>query len=405
MSFPFYIAKRYIFSKKKVAAINIISIISIVGVAVGSMAMLVVLAALNGLGSLVESLYSSFDPDIKIETTIGKTFTIEDTQLASIQQIDGVQYVIKTIEETCYLKYGDKESVATIKGVESDFVQMTGIDSMVVEGKMLLQNENYEYAIMGYGIAYSLSLYIDESLQYLSVYAAKRDGKYRASNPDDAFKISTIIPSGIFAINQDFDMKYLVTSYDFAKDLLEYEDEITALEIGLEPNADEKKVKEQLHQLLSDDFKIRTRYELNELIFKTNKTEKWISFLILAFILTIATFNLVGSITMLILDKKDDIAILKSMGANLKMIKRIFFFEGFLITIIGCLIGLLLGAILCILQQQIGLVPLQGVIVEYYPVKLIFSDFIVIVLTVLGIGTIASYFPVKFLAGRYYRAK
>lgn len=373
-----------------------------IGVGIGTMALIVVMSAFNGLENLVADLYSSFDPDIKIMIKEGKTFDALSVPREEIKKIEGVKYYCEALEETVYLRYKGSEAIATVKGVDNDFVNMSGLDSMMVEGKLILKSNGNNFAVVGYGIAYKLGLFIENVLEPLRIYSARRD-EFTAINPEQAFKQGSIMPSGVFMINQDFDLKYILVPLDFAKELLERKDEISSVEIGLEPGADESLIKEQINKLAGDNFEVKTRYELNELIFKTNKTEKWITYLILSFILIIATFNVIGSLTMLILEKKADMHILRSIGAEKTVIKRIFLFEGMLITLLGGLGGLFFGALLCLGQQLFGFVRLQGIIVEYYPVKLILFDFIAVIGTVMLIGFIASWVPVKYVTEKYLR--
>lgn len=361
------------------------------------MALIVVMSAFNGLENLVEKLYSSFDPDIKITAKEGKVFNRSDFPEEEIKKIKGVKFCSESLEETVYLRYKENEAVATIKGVENDFAKMNGIDSMITEGEFILHEKGNNFAVVGYGIAHKLGLFVENVFEPLRIFSARRE-EIATFNPEQSFKQGNIMPSGIFLINQDFDMKYILVPLDFARELLERENEISSVEIGLEKDADENFVKNEIATITGEKFNVQTRYELNEIIFKTNKTEKWITYLILSFILIIATFNVVGSLTMLILEKKDDIKILHSIGAEKSIIKKIFLTEGMLITLIGGLGGLLLGALLCMGQQQFGLVKLQGVIVDHYPVKLMPVDFLAVMGTVLSIGFCASWLPVKFVA-------
>lgn len=402
MKFPFYIAWRYLFSKKKHNVINIISAVSMLGVGIGAMALIVIMSAFNGLENLVAGLYSSFDPDIKITVKEGKVFNAGAISKEEILKIKGVKYYCEALEETVYIRYKDHEVIATIKGVEEAFDEMSGIDSMITEGEFILKTNGNNFAVAGYGIAYKLGLNIENVLEPLRIYTARRE-EISTLQPEQAFKLGNIMPSGIFMINQDFDFKYLLVPIDFARELLERGPEISSVEIGLTDDADKQYVKKEISRLAGDKFEVKTRYELNELIFKTNKTEKWITYLILTFILVIATFNVIGSLTMLILEKKEDMHILRSLGAEKKAIQKIFLFEGLMITFLGGISGLILGALLCAGQQLFGFVRLQGTIVEYYPVKLLPFDFITVILTVLLIGFFASWLPVKYVTAKYLR--
>lgn len=367
------------------------------GIGIGAFALIVVLSAFNGIENLVESLYSSFDPDIKITAVEGKTFSQSSLDKNQLLSLPGVAKASFTIDETVLLKYRDKQSVATIKGVESEFKYMSGLDTMMVEGEFLIENNQQPFAVLGYGISYYLSLFIEHNFEPVKVYAPKRTAGSSSLNPENAFAKVNIMPSGVFSINPDFDNKYVLVPFRFAQELLQYENRAGALEIGLTKGANPEDVKKAIESVVGSEFNVKTRYQLNEIIYKTNNSEKWITFLILSFILLIAAFNLIGSLTMLIIDKKPDILILKSMGANTSDIKKVFLLEGLMISGLGGLIGLVIGALLCLGQQAFGFVKLQGIVVDTYPIQLEVMDFTNIMAVVLFIGFLSSYFPVKYV--------
>lgn len=370
------------------------------GIGIGAFALVVVLSAFNGIENLVEGLYSSFDPSIKIIPAEGKTFDTSKFPKDKIIAIGDVQYFSYSLEETALLKYRDKQSVATVKGVEDDFLKMSSMDTLMTEGKLIIEHNSQPYAVLGYGISYYLSLFVQNNFDPIKIYAPRRAASGNELNPEDAFKQMNILPSGVFSINPDFDNKYILVPLSFARELQQHTSEATSVEIGLVNEDDADEVKEQIQQILGNDFVVKTRYELNEIIFKTNNTEKWITFLILCFILVIAAFNLIGSLTMLIIDKKQDIFVLQSMGANMSDIKNIFVLEGLLISCFGGGIGLVLGALLCKAQQLFSLVKLQGVVVEAYPILMKWTDFASIIGVVIIIGFVSSYLPVKFVLKR-----
>ena len=399
MNFPFYIAKRYFIAKKSHNVINIISWISVTGIAVGTLALVIVLSAFNGLEDLVEKLYASFDPDIKIEATKGKTFDVADFPKDKILQLDEVVFYNNAVEDVVLVKYMEKQTIATLKGVEPQFYEMTGLDTLLIEGKVIQDDSNK--MVLGYGIADKLSLYLHNMIvEQVSIIVPKK-GLKKAFVPTDEFTRKFAIPTGIFSVNPDFDTKYVVTPLRFAQKVLSYEGKVTSVELGLNKKADAEKVKEKIQSILGNDFSVKTRHELNELIFKTNKTEKWITFLILTFILVIASFNIIGSLTMLIIDKKKDIWILRTMGASRKVIRRLFFIEGMIINLTGAISGMVLGTIICVLQIQFGLLRLEGSVVEFYPMKLEAMDFVYITIIVLIIGLLASWYPVRVLTKRH----
>lgn len=400
MNLPFYIAKRYLISKKSHNVINIISWISVIGIAVGTMALIIVLSAFNGLETLVENLYASFDPDLKITIVEGKNFNEKDFPKEKILQLNEVQFYNAALEDVALIKYNDKQTVATIKGVQKSFYTMTGMDSLLIEGKIQHQSENENTIIMGWGIADQLSLFISQDIYQVSIIVPKKGNK-RGLTPGSEFNRKTAIATGIFSVNPDFDTKYVLGELTFVQNLLKHKGRISSVELGLKKGSDWNKVKEKVQQIVGSKYKVQTRYEMNELVFKTNKTEKWITFLILSFILVIASFNIIGSLTMLIIDKQKDVWILKTMGANNSVIRKIFFAEGMLINFLGAFTGMTLGAIICWSQIQFGWLKLNGGVVDTYPVELNLLDFINVSIIVILIGLIASWYPIRILTKKY----
>lgn len=366
------------------------------------MALIIVLSAFNGLENLVEHLYASFDPDMKITVKKGKTFNASDFPKDKILQIPEVAFYSETLEEVALIKYEDKQTVATIKGVERNFYEMCGIDTMLIEGEQQTLTTSENYIILGYGIADQLALFLPNNgfAKKVSVIVPKK-GHQKGLTPNSEFNRKWATPSGIFSVSPDFDTKYLLTSLPFAQQLTKHNNQISAIELGLKKEADWDVVKTKIEAIVGNQYEVKTRYELNELVFKTNKTEKWITFLILTFILVIASFNIIGSLTMLIIDKKKDVWILKAMGATHSTIRKLFFIEGMLINLVGALSGMLLGAFICWLQIRFGLLRLDGGIVEFYPMALELTDFINVSGVVLIIGLIASWYPVRVLTKRH----
>jgi len=392
----FYIAKRYLISKKSHHAVNIISWVSVISVGIGTFALVVVLSAFNGLEGLVESLFESFDSDIRIEAKHSKTFDTNEIDFDVLKNTKGVVNYTQVIEEVVGLRYKKNEAIATIKGVEASFIEMSQLDSALIEGESDLVRNEIPFALTGYGLASSLGLYMSQSADNLSIYAPKR--KIRSTlNPMNAVYQKMIAPGGVFYISPEYDNKYVVVPLDFAKSLLRYENEITSVEVKADENYDLEKLKVELQQQLGSNFKVSNRYEFNELIYKTNKTEKWVIFMILVFILVIAAFNILSSLSMLILEKKKDIQTLVSMGATKNLIRRIFFTEGLMINLSGALCGMALGLIVCWLQQYVGLIRLEGGIVEFYPVKVKAIEMAYILITVLAIGFLTAWYPVRNL--------
>lgn len=396
MNVPFYIAKRYLISKKSRNAINIISWISVFSVGVGTFALVVVLSAFNGLEGLVESLFESFDSDIKIEAKTGKTFSSSSINFEDIQQLDGYQNHTRVLEEVCGIQFKKQQTIASIKGVEDSFITMSELDSSLVEGTSVLVQNNVNFAITGFGVASNLGLYLTNSPENITIYAPKRS-KINTINPLESVYRRMIAPGGVFYISPEYDNKYMLVPLAFAQDLLDYTDEISGIEIKSKPDYNLEVLKEDLVHILGPDLEVKTRYEFNELIYKTNKTEKWVTFLILVFILIIAAFNILSSLSMLIIDKKKDISTLQSLGASNRLIRSIFFTEGILINLTGAISGLVLGVIVCLLQEYVGLIKLDGGIVEYYPVSVDPTELIYILITVVVIGFLTSWYPVRNL--------
>jgi lipoprotein-releasing system permease protein len=387
-------------SKKSQNVINIISWISVSGIAVGTMALIIVLSAFNGLETLVENLYASFDPDLKITLVEGKTFDVKDFPKDKILEIEEVQFYNSALEEVALIKYQDKQTVATIKGVEGSFYTMSGIDTMMIEGKVNHTSDTKNSIIMGWGIADQLSLFISQSVYQVSIIVPKR-GIKKGISPGSEFNRKMANATGIYSVNPDFDSKYVVADLSFVQKLLKHKGKLSSVELNLKEGADWEKVKQKVQQVVGDRYKVQTRFEMNELIFKTNKTEKWITFLILSFILVIASFNIIGSLTMLIIDKQKDVWILKTMGANNKVIRRIFFVEGMLINFLGAFIGMFLGGVICWAQTTFGLLQLESSVIDFYPVELNLLDFVNVSIIVIIIGLIASWYPVRILTKKY----
>jgi lipoprotein-releasing system permease protein len=402
MNLPFYIARRYLLAKKSQNAINIISGISIAGVAIGTMALIVVLSVFNGFDGIIKSLYNSFDPEIKISLTEGKTFDPGMYRFDEISQHPSVAGYAEVLEENALLRYGDRQHIATVKGVDEQYSKVTGIDSMIVDGEYLLWEGSRPKAIVGIGVAYHLAIGLN-FLNPINIYVIKRRGNI-SINPEQAINRKFIFPSGMFSIEQEINSRYLLVPLSFARELLQYSDEVSAIELKLHPGVDKEHAQEEIKHILGDEFTVKNRNEQNELFYRIMRSEKWAIFFILTFILIIASFNIIGSLTMLILDKKEDIDTLDSLGASLPLIKRIFLMEGWMISITGAVLGLILGSLVSWLQQEFGIIKLSGsgsFIIDAYPVVYQFADVIKVFFTVIGIGLLAAWLPVRYITRRY----
>lgn len=396
MNLSLFIARRYLFSKKSYNAINIISLISVCGVTLVTAALVVILSVFNGLEEVVVSLYNAFEPDIRIMPAEGKTIDTENFPRNKIIETPGIEEYCEVIEENALLKYKDKQYIARIKGVDSSFIRMTGVDTMMRRGKLLLEEGENNFAVMGLGVEYYLSANVKDYLNPIEIYVPKR-GKKGSLNPAQAFNIKTIFPSGTFSIQMEYDQKYVLVPKRFAANLLDYNNQVSSIELAINQSVTVDEAKENLKEILGNSYTVKDRFEQHELFYKILKSEKWAVYLILTFILMIAIFNITGSLMMLILDKKKDIGILRNMGAETSLLRRIFVNEGMMISMSGAVIGLFLGFLICGAQQYFGLVKLEGsgsFVIEAYPVKMQVMDFIYIFLTVFGIGLLASWLPV-----------
>jgi len=390
---PLYIAKRYLFGKKSKNVINYISAISVLVVAIVTMALFVALSVFNGLEGLIISMYDSFDADLKITPTAGKVF-VPDSRFEILKKNKGVISYSEVLEEDVLLKYGDKQFIGRMKGVSDSYKKTTQLDENIKYGDYMLRDSAVDYMLVGQGLAYSLSIGL-QLVEPVHVYAPSRNAKKIAA-PEKSYKHTYAYPVAVFQTQQDVDNKYFITSLSFARDLLGYKGEVSAVELSVD-SEQVASVKAQIKGILGPGFDVKDRYEQHDFIYKVLKSEKWGIFLIVSFILLIASFNVVGSLTMLIIDKRKDISILQSMGAESKLIKQIFLFEGWMISFLGAVIGLVIGIVLCWLQMQFGLLKLAAsgnFVVESYPVEIKTLDILWVFLVVMVIGFLAAYIPV-----------
>ncbi len=402
MKLSLYIARRYLFAKKSRNAINVISSVSVAGVAVGTMALIVVLSVFNGLETMVKSIFNTFDPDLKITAAAGKSFVPDSLKLKLLSKVNSVDCYSLCIEENALLKYGDKQYIATIKGVDDNYAKVTGIDSSMWDGKFVLKAENDRpYAVPGLGVANYLGLRIN-FITPLDIYVPRRSASADLS-PENAFVRRLIFPSGIYQVEQEYDSKYVYVPLDFARDLLEYDNRVSSIEVKFARGAKEEAVEKDVARLFDGGYVVRNKFQQQELFYRVMRSERLAIFFILTLILMVASFSIIGSLTMLIIEKERDIEILKSLGADNNLIRRIFIFEGWLISIIGALAGVILGFALCRLQQEFGLIRLrsESLIMSAYPVVMKIKDFVVVPATVLLIGYWAAWYPVRYLTKKY----
>ena len=403
MNTPYFIAKRYLFSKKSQNVINIISGISIFGITVATAAMVIVISAFNGVEGLVVSLFNAFEPDLKIESTVSKTFPSTIIP-QTITNEDDLQYFSKVIEETVIFKHYEQFAFGKIKGVEEDYLKMVDMPSQLLEsspgfdGTALVKDEG-NFGFAGYIIFQNLGGYIYDipnEFESLTIYSPKRNQKIRRQS-SSAFNTTLLPISGVFSFNNKVNENYVIVPFQLAKEILNYQSDVSAIELQYKENADIDKKKDEIQTILGTDFSVKTAYEQNELIYKTSKSEKWMVIVLLGFIFFLGTFTMVASITMLIIEKKDNIYTLRAMGANDTQLRKVFFIEGMLINGIGILLGLVLGLTVCYSQIYLGWLKMEGGMVENFPVLVKISDIFLILSITIFIGTITAYLPSKIL--------
>ncbi|CAG5086144.1 FtsX-like permease family protein [Parvicella tangerina] len=400
MKTTFYIARRYFFSRKSKSVINITSAISVLGIFVSTAAMIIVLSGFNGIESLVKELYSHFDPDITFTPAKGKSFHEDEIDFDQLMALEEVAYAYPVIEEITMVKHEEQYVFATMKGVGDVFFQSGLLEKSIFDGEGGIVD--YNTAIVGYGVQGKLQVAASDMYDNkVKVYGLLRTEK-ASKNNQEAFKSQDAYVRGVFSVNPEFDNKFILVSLDFARDLLEYEGDYTKFEVQVNKGFDPFVVKEKILGITGDTFTGKTRYELNEIIFKTNETEKWMVFLILGFIMIISTFNIIASLSMLILDKQKDIKTLISLGASQKMIKQIFILEGLMINFIGAFLGGFVGFAVCWAQIKFHFVKMENSVTDYWPVIVKWQDVLMIFSTVLIIGVVSSYLPVNYLVKRHF---
>ena len=409
MNFPFYIARRYLFSKKSTHAINVISGISVVGVAVATMALVVTLSVFNGFHDLVASFFTQMDPQLKITPVKGKTASADDPILTKIRHLSEVEVATECLEEQALAVYGDRQQMVIVKGVEDNFNQLTHIQEILEgDGDFELHAADLSYGIPGLGVAYQLGLgYTYE--HPLRIFAPRREGQLNMANPTEGFVVDDLYSPGVvFCMKQGkYDKNYILTSIAFTRHLFDLDGRLSSLEIRLKPGSDFERVKSQMEEIAAGKFYVQDRYEQQDDTFRIMKVEKLIAYVFLTFILMIACFNIIGSLSMLIIDKKEDVVTLRNLGATDHQITRIFLFEGRMISAIGAILGVLIGLLLCWLQQQYGIVRLGSsegsFVVDAYPVSVHPWDIVLIIITVIAVGFLSVWYPVRYFSRRLLR--
>lgn len=391
----FTFAWRYFRAKKSTNAINVIAWVSVSAITVGTAALIIILSAFNGFESLVKSLYSSFYTDIRVEPSSGKTITLTPAQIAALRKIPGFKQVTLMAEDKALLQNGELQTVVYVKGVDEHYGEVAGVPAKMIRGEFDLGDAESPRLVLGVGIENAIGVISDRALWPLTLYMPRK-GVADLSNPLDALGVGQVQPSGSFAIQQDFDNKYVLTNLDFARQYLNYgPEEYSAAEIAVTASSEVDMVKQEVGKLLGSQVNVLDRFEQNKTLYSTIRLEKWAIYGIFTLILLVAAFNMVGALTMLVLEKQKDIQVLQAMGATRQMIRKIFLTEGLVLAGIGATVGSLLAILLYFLQINYKLVPLQGesFLIDYYPVKLVWGDFVLVISTVMAIGLLASWFP------------
>ena len=415
MNFPFYIAKRYLFSKKSHNAINVISAISVCGVALATLALVCTLSVFNGFQDLVATFFTAFDPELKITAVTGKVFDGQEARIEALRRMPEIAVFSESLEENAMVQYKGRQTMADSVYI-SLLNQYTPLGRLKDNpgwkelGRKVTKREYEEvvdYAIPGIELVSILGTGI-KFLDPLEIYAPKRGAKVNMANPASSFNSADLYSSGlVFAVNQQkYDSSYILTSLQFARRLFQYDTEVSSVELKLKPDADVGSVKSKIQKILGDGFRVQDRYEQQADTFRIMEIEKLISYIFLTFILMIACFNVIGSLSMLIIDKKADVVTLRNLGASDKLITRIFLFEGRMISLIGAVVGVILGLILCFIQQEFGLLSLGGgnsggnFVVDAYPVSVHVWDIVIVFVTVLVVGFLSVWYPVRYLSRR-----
>ena len=403
MNFPFFIAKRYFTTNKSRSFVHIISWVSLFGVSIGTAALILVLSVFNGFEDLVLSMYNSFDPHLKITSTQGKTFNPNEakTLLLTFEEIEISALVL---EEKVLLKYQEKEYIATAKGVSDEYLELTDFNSLLIDGEYINGFESNNVAVVGRGVAYYLSTGIGSMFEQLSVFMPNRNSS-TLLNPSTAFEQSSVLPIGVFGVQAEVDAAYIITPLLFVQQLAERNNEVSSIEINLKDEGQMIALQEQLQKALGGKYNIKNRLQQQEFLYKILNTEKLAVFLILTFIMIIATFNIIGSLSMLMLDKKKDIATLRSLGCTVQVIQSLFFKKSMLTIILGIGLGLFFGLGLAFLQQTFGFISMGGgsFVINTYPIAIAFLDVLLVSVTVFIIGVLASWYPAKLLGRKLFK--
>ncbi len=388
-----FIARRYLISKKSTNAINIISLISISGIFIGTAALIIILSVFNGFQGIALTMYNSFSPELRMEARLGKTFDPDSAGSGKIRTLGNVRMLVSSLEEKASLVYNNKSTIAILRGLSPEFERTHSLDTMMIDGKVRLQDGPVDLCLLGAGIQYRLSVQT-KSMDPITVFSPMRHSEGLLPGQGPQLNRLDLFPEGVFSIQEDYDDQYILTSLRFMRKLLNEPVRVSSLDIYVRPGSDIDKIKQKIKAIAGPAYTVKDRFEQNEILFKVLNSEKWAVFLILSFILMIAVFNVMGSLTMLVIEKKKDIGILTGMGAPASLIRGIFLAEGLMIALAGAAGGLLAGLIFCVLQQRFGFISIgnaKSFVVSTYPVILKWNDFLYVFLTVFSISFIASW--------------
>ncbi|MFR0678054.1 FtsX-like permease family protein [Dysgonomonas mossii] len=405
MNLALHIARRYLFAKKSHNAINIISMISVCGITVATMALVCALSVFNGFTDVVANTFSAFDPELQITPAKGKVFDPTSKKIEEIKALPEIEFTSESLEDNALIKFADRQEPIILKGVSANFINLANVNNLIIDGKFSLREGDIENGVIGAGMAMFLGVRAG-FLDPVELYAPKRNERINLANPATAFTQSEVFVSGVFALNQQkYDDQMFIVSIDLARELFHYDKEISSLDIKVKDGYNVDKVHDKIKSILGkDELLVKNRFEQQADLYRMVNVEKWVTFLILCIILIIAVFNVIGSLTMLIIEKDEDVRILKSLGANNTLITRIFLFEGWLITFVGAVVGVTLGLTLCLLQQYFGLLKLGNTpgafVIDAYPVSVEALDIVLIFVTVSIIGFLAVIYPVNNLRKR-----
>jgi lipoprotein-releasing system permease protein len=402
LNLSLFIARRYFFSGRKKNFINIISILSIIGVAFSTAALVIVLSVFNGLEDLLKSLYTSFDPELKIELKKGKSFEVDENLIQRLKGVPGVEIITEVIEDYAYVRYRDADIVVTLKGVSESFLDQHRLDNSMVEGKLILSKNEIDYAVVGRGVQYALSLSVTESIHPLQVFYIK-NLKSSSLDPSQLYSRRVIQPGGVFSIEKNYDDNFIFVPLHFAQDLLNYGNKRTSLEIKTTGKLPLKETQAGIAEVLGPEFSVLTNQEQHADLYRLLKIEKLFTFIALTLLILVASINIFFSLMMLVIDKKKDISVLFAMGSGTNLIRNIFLSEGALIAFTGAFTGLILGGIVCWLQDSFGVVGMgmENAIVSSYPIKMKLMDFALTALVIVIITTLVSFYPARLAARSY----